>query len=77
VYEFAQRVMFAVRKDRSEKKQPLKIPITKVTVTADAASAALMPIVEADLRAALRVQAFEVAVGEPAILVEGYEAPPV
>jgi hypothetical protein len=29
IYEFAQRVMFAVRKDRSEKKQPLKFPITR------------------------------------------------
>ena len=34
VYEFAQRVMFGVRKDRSEKKQPLKVPITKVTIRA-------------------------------------------
>ena len=33
-----------------------------------------MPIVEADLRAALRVQAFEIVVGEPReILVAGYE----
>ena len=36
-----------------------------------------MPIVEADLRAALRVQAFETRVGEPrAIVVAGYEPPP-
>ena len=34
-----------------------------------------MPIVEADLRAALRVQAFETTVGEPReIVVTGYEA---
>jgi hypothetical protein len=68
--------MFAVRKDRSEKKQPLKIPITKVTVRTDAASAALMPIVDADLRAALRVKAFETTVGEREVVVEGYEPPP-
>jgi hypothetical protein len=35
-----------------------------------------MPIVEADLRSALRVQAFETTAGEPrSVLVAGYEAP--
>jgi hypothetical protein len=34
-----------------------------------------MPIVEADLRAALRVHAFDTVVGEPReIVVAGYEA---
>jgi len=74
-YQWATDVMFEVRKQRSEAKQPLKVPITKVTVQADAASASLMPIVDADLRAALRVQAFETRVGEPReIIVVGYEA---
>ena len=74
-YQWAIDVLFEVRKQRSEAKQPLKVPITKVTVQADAASTSLMPIVEADLRAALRVQAFETRVGEPReILVVGYEA---
>jgi valyl-tRNA synthetase len=74
-YQWATDVLFDVRKQRSEAKQPLKVPITKVTVKADEASTALMPIVEADLRAALRVQAFETVVGEPReILVTGYEA---
>ena len=41
---------------------------------ADQAAVALMPAVEADLRAALRVQAFEVTAGEPReIVVQGYE----
>ena len=57
--QWATDVLFEVRKQRSEAKQPLKVPITKVTVKAEAAAVALMPIVEADLRAALRVQAFE------------------
>jgi valyl-tRNA synthetase len=75
-YEWATDVLFDVRKQRSEAKQPLKVPITKVTITADAGSLALMPAVEADLRSALRVQAFETSSGEPrAILVAGYEAP--
>jgi valyl-tRNA synthetase len=73
-YAWATDVMFEVRKQRSEAKQPLKVPITKVDVKAEAAAIALMPIVEADLRAALRVLAFETRVGEPrAIVVAGYE----
>ena len=68
-YQWATDVLFEVRKQRSEAKQPLKVPITKVTVKADQAAVALMPIVEADLRAALRVQAFEVTVGEPREIV--------
>jgi hypothetical protein len=70
-------VLFEVRKQRSEAKQPLKIPITKVTVKADLADLDLMPIVEPDLRSALRVRAFELSVGEPReIIVQGYERDP-
>jgi valyl-tRNA synthetase len=73
-YQWAIDVLFEVRKQRSEAKQPLKVPITKVTVKADQAAVALMPVVEADLKAALRVQAFEVTAGEPReIVVQGYE----
>ena len=77
IYDWATEVLFEVRKQRSEAKQPLKVPITKVTVTADAPRLALMPQVEADLRAALRVQAFECVAGEPkAFVVAGYDAAP-
>jgi valyl-tRNA synthetase len=76
-FTWATDVLFEVRKQRSEAKQPLKVPITKVVITAEAASIALMPTVEADLRAALRVQAFEASVGDPrTFAVAGYEAPP-
>ena len=76
-YQWAIDVLFEVRKQRSEAKQPLKVPITKVTVKADEAAVSLMPIVDADLRGALRVQAFETSVGEPReIVVQGYEPPP-
>ncbi len=76
-YTWATEVLFEVRKQRSEAKQPLKVPITKVTVKAEADAIALLPIVEADLRAALRVQAFEATAGEPReILVVGYEPIP-
>ena len=68
-------MLFEVRKQRSEAKQPLKVPITKVTVTAHDTTIGLMAIVEADLRAALRVQAFEASVGDPQqIVVHGYDA---
>jgi valyl-tRNA synthetase len=76
VYEFAQRVMFAVRKDRSEKKQPLKIPITKVTIREVRLMPSPFPAVEADLKSALRVKQFDLVGGEPEILVDGYEADP-
>jgi valyl-tRNA synthetase len=76
-YAWATEVMFEVRKQRSEAKQPLKVPITSVTVKADVDAVALMPIVEADLRAALRVLDFATTIGEPReIAVTGYQAPP-
>jgi valyl-tRNA synthetase len=76
-YQFATEVLFDVRKQRSEAKQPLKVPITKVTLRAEDAAVSLMPIVGADLRSALRVQAFEVTVGEPReIVVAGYAPAP-
>jgi valyl-tRNA synthetase len=74
VYELAQRVMFAVRKDRSEKKQPLKIPITKVTVRELQPVLPSFRLVEADLKSALRVNQFDVAEGQPEVVVDGYEA---
>ncbi len=77
LYDWATVVLFEVRRLRSEAKQPLKVPITRVTITADAASIALMPDVDADLRAALRVQQFECAAGEPkSFVVAGYDAAP-
>ena len=76
-YEWATDVLFEVRKQRSEAKQPLKVPITKVTIVADADSVARMPIVEADLKSALRVQAFELSAGEPrSVVVAGYDSAP-
>ncbi len=37
-YQWATEVLFEVRKQRSEAKQPLKVPITKVIVTAGSGS---------------------------------------
>ena len=76
-YRWATDVLFEARKQRSEAKQPLKVWITKVRVKAEAAAVELMPIVAADLRAALRVRAFETSIGTPReIVVEGYEPVP-
>lgn len=72
-YEWATEVLFEVRKQRSEAKQPLKVPITKVVVKTDEENLQRMALVEADLRAALRVQSFETTIGDPrAIVVVGY-----
>ena len=72
-YQWATDVLFEVRKQRSEAKQPLKVPIKKVAVKAEQVALGLMPIVEADLRSALRVKEFETVIGEPReIVVQGY-----
>jgi valyl-tRNA synthetase len=76
-YEAATDILFEVRKQRSEAKQPLKVPISSVRVDADAAFLSQLPVIESDLRAALRVKAFEGRLGEPrAIVVGGYEPAP-
>jgi valyl-tRNA synthetase len=73
-YDWATEVLFEVRKQRSEAKQPLRVPISRVAVRATRAELDLMPVVQADLRSALRVRAFELIVGEPReILVLGYD----
>jgi hypothetical protein len=52
----------------------MRVPITTVTIRATPDEVALMPLVEADLRSALRVQAFDTAVGESRLIrVEGYQ----
>jgi len=46
-------------------------------VTAEPEAIALMPAVEADLKAALRVQVFDSGAGDPrSIVVAGYDAAP-
>ena len=72
-YDFATEILFEVRKQRSEAKQPLKVPISKVTIKCAREHLDLMGAVEADLRSALRVQAFEVRSATREIAVEGYE----
>jgi valyl-tRNA synthetase len=74
VYQCATDVLFAVRKDRSETKQPLKVPIRQVTVSDDASRLERIANVEADLRAALRVNRFDYRTGPSfEVVVDGYE----
>jgi valyl-tRNA synthetase len=75
IYEWATVVLFEVRRQRSEAKQPMRVAITKVRIKVpDGSVPLLMPYVEADLKAALRVRAFETIEGEPReFLVAGYE----
>ena len=76
-YQWAIDVLSEIRRQRSEAKQPLRVPITCVTIAAEPEVTALMPQVEADLKAALRVQQFEWRSGTPrAFVVAGYDAPP-
>jgi valyl-tRNA synthetase len=75
-YQLATDVLFAVRKRRSEDKQPLKVPITRVTVQGEPTQLGLMPIVEADMRSALRVKTFELEKGPFEVTVHGYEPGP-
>ena len=73
-YTWATDVLFEIRKQRSEAKQPMRVPITKVTIEAEPAALELMPQVEADLKSALRVQAFDMTPGEPrTFVVVGYD----
>src|SRR5262249_23484601 len=65
IYQTATDLLFDVRKQRSEAKQPLKVPISKVRIKDAAGSISYLPMVEADLRSALRVKAFEAEIGEP------------
>jgi len=78
IYEWATEVLFEVRKQRSEAKQPMRVAITKVTIKAPGAGLSqLMRHVEADLKAALRVKTFETIDGEPReFVVAGYEPVP-
>jgi valyl-tRNA synthetase len=73
-YDWATEVLFEIRKRRSEARQPMRVPITSVTVRADPAAMAFMPQVEADLKSALRVRRFDMTIGEPReFVVVGYE----
>jgi valyl-tRNA synthetase len=61
--QFAAAVLGAIRKKKSEEQRPLKTPVTRAVVRAPEASLALLPDVEADLRAAGLIRHLETATG--------------
>jgi valyl-tRNA synthetase len=75
IYQWATEVLFEIRKQRSEAKQPMRVPISKVSIRVpDPSVFDWMPHVEADLRAALRVKTFETTTGESReFIVAGYD----
>jgi valyl-tRNA synthetase len=62
--QFAAAVLGAIRKKKSEEQRPLKTPVAVAVVRAPAALLALLPAVEADLRASGLIQRLETADAE-------------
>ena len=58
-WSYAREVLGEVRKRRSEAKQPLKVPIVRAVIADTAARLAHLDAIEADLRAAMRIEAIE------------------
>ena len=76
IYEWATDVLFEVRKQRSEAKQPLKVPITRVTITADADAIALDAArakPTSGRRCACRQFEMRASASRATIVVAGYE----
>jgi valyl-tRNA synthetase len=77
LYVTAIDVLFEIRKQRSEAKQPMRVPITAVRLPDAFRAVVSIPQVEADLKSALRVREFKLAAADvAAIVVEGYEPAP-
>src|SRR5688500_14797003 len=75
-WSYAREVLGEVRKRRSEAKQPLKVPIVRAVIADTAARLAHLDAVEADLRAAVRIDAIErKSAGELTVEVEFGSAP--
>jgi len=73
-YRLAMDVLIEMRKQRAAANQPLRIPITRITIQGQNSTLEVMPIIEADLRSAVRAQAFDAIIGDTQrIIVEGYE----
>ena len=75
-WSYAREVLGEVRKRRSEAKQPLKVPIVRAVIADTAARLVHLDAVEADLRAAVRIDAIErKSAGELTVEVEFGSAP--
>lgn len=58
-WSYAREVLGEIRKRRSEAKQPLKVPIVRAVIADTDARLAHLDSIEADLRAAMRIEAIE------------------
>ena len=69
--QFASTVLGAIRKKKSEEQRPLKTPVARAVVRAPESQLALLPDVEADLRAGGLIAQLETSVADSLeILVE-------
>ena len=76
-WSYAREVLGEVRKRRSEAKQPLKVPIVRAVIADTDARLAHLDAIEADLRAAMRIETIErKPAGELSVEVEFGAAPP-
>jgi valyl-tRNA synthetase len=75
-WKYAREVLGEVRKRRSEARQPLKVPIVRAVIADAAARLTHLDAIEADLRAAVRIDAIErKPAGELSVEVEFGAAP--
>src|SRR5687767_1164276 len=75
-WSYAREVLGEIRKRRSEAKQPLKVPIVRAVIADTAARLAHVDAIQADLRAAMRIETIErKPAGELSVEVE-FGAPP-
>jgi hypothetical protein len=76
-WKYARQVLGEVRRRRSEAKQPLKVPIVRAVIADEAARLTYLDdAIEADLRAAVRIDAIERRqAGELSVEVEFGTAP--
>jgi valyl-tRNA synthetase len=75
-WSYAREVLGEIRKQRSEAKQPLKVPIVRAVIADSDTRLAYLDAVEADLRAAMRIATIErKSAGELFVEVEFGPAP--
>jgi valyl-tRNA synthetase len=76
-WSYAREVLGEIRKRRSEAKQPLKVPIVRAVIADTVARLAHLDAIDADLRAAMRIETIErKPSGELSVEVEFGAAPP-
>jgi hypothetical protein len=75
-WRYAREVLAEIRKRRSEAKQPLKVPIVRAVISDTHARLAHLHSIEADLRAAMRIELMVRAPSDEFSLEVEFGAPP-